>query len=196
MLSRLELSLFSPPVLCRHAELWRTALKWYNLWQTPNWWANGQTNKLASPLCGQSSPTPDLSDPPGHPVPAVTVSSLKVWEVVGLLFLTSFRAFNSQLTIQASVPLICKYQHAAPPHASVCLSCSAFLSVCARRLLELQVFRQRRVTFNPAFVPVGSDGRVHTCSRSQNKSHSFNFIPTFPSCICPWILVGRMRTSK
>lgn len=104
MLSRLELSLFSPPVLCRHAELWRTALKWYNLWQTPNWWANGQANKLASPLCGQSSPTPDLSDPPGHPVPAVTVSSLKVWEVVGLLFLTSFRAFNSQLTIQASVP--------------------------------------------------------------------------------------------
>lgn len=119
MLSRLELSLFSPPVLCRHA-----ALKWYNLWQTPNCWANGQTNKLASPLCGQSSPTPDLSDPPGHPVPAVTVSSLKVWEVVGLLFLTSFRAFNSQLAIQASVPLICKYQHAAHP---TCLSLSFLL---------------------------------------------------------------------
>lgn len=41
---------------------------------------------------------------------ALTVSSPKVWEVLSLLSLTSFRVFDPQLTIQEGLLLICKQQ--------------------------------------------------------------------------------------
>lgn len=144
-------------------------MKRRNLWQTPSRWANGQTNKLAAPLPRQPLlPPPTLTppDPPGPPMVALTVSSPKVQEVVGLLSLTSFTVFDSRLAIQASLPLICKYQHAAPEPWFVFLAL-LFPSVCACRLLELQVFIQRNVKLSQVFVPVGSGGRVHTRSRSQ-----------------------------
>lgn len=169
-------------------------MKRRNLWQTPSRWANGQTNKLAAPLPRQPLlPPPTLTppDPPGPPMVALTVSSLKVQEVVGLLSLTSFTVFDSRLAIQASLPLICKYQHAAPEPWFVFLAL-LFPSVCACRLLELQVFIQRNVKLSQVFVPVGSGGRVHTRSRSQTcypkgSFFFFSFILGFPSCFLSWI---------
>lgn len=61
----------------------------------------------------------------------MTVSSPKVWEVVGLLSLTSFRVFDFRLAIQAGLPLICKYQHAAPEPWFVFLALLLLLSVPA-----------------------------------------------------------------
>lgn len=107
--------------------------------------ANGQTNKLAAPLSRQS-PSPPLTppDPPGHWVVALTVSSLKVWEVVSLLSFTSFRVFDSRLAIQASLPLICKYQHAAAEPWFVFPSLYFSFCLCLQALGATSVYTEKR----------------------------------------------------
>lgn len=141
-------------------------MKWYNLWQTPNRWANGQTNKLAALLSHQPPTTSDTRDPPGHPVVALTVSLLKVLggvRAIGLLFLTLFRVFDSQLA--NSLPVICKYQH-APPEARFVFRALLFLLSVPTGSWSYKCLDS--VKLSQAFVvPVGSDGRVCTRCRSQ-----------------------------
>lgn len=122
-------------------------MKLCSLWQTPSCWANGQTNKLSAPPAPLALPP----RPPGHPVLALTVSSPRVWEVVGLLSCTSFRVFDSLLAIESGLPLICKYQHGAPEPASSFLLYFS-LCLCLQALGATSVYTETPQT-GPSLCP-------------------------------------------
>lgn len=179
-----------PPALCRHAEMCRTGVKWGNLWQTPSCWANGQTNKLDAPLFS--------STPPSSLTP-LTLQAIWRWlwqfhrrrsgGVLGLLSLTWFRLFDSRLAIQASLPLICKYQHAAPEPRFVFLALLVLLSVPAGywsyKCLDRETLHWAKSLSLSAKTAVFTHAADH--KPPIHRAHFLSVLCWVPSCFLSWM---------
>lgn len=111
---------------------------------------------------------------------------------------TSFRVFDSRLAIQASLPLICKYQHAAAEHWFVFLPLLFLLSVPAGSWSYKCLYREALMCAKPLSPLAQTTVFTHAANHKRpiQGAQIFCFTSGFPSCFSVLNTGGGKRVSS